>query len=337
MICTRARKHGFVHDDCSINLKAVSAFLSLLVLHGCADLDLGGYAGQGMLLDSDTTLTLVQEIGSGVTLRMRGSDFGIAAARTYALGYAAAVAARGNYVYVVDQFSAELVQINLALGEARVLTTLPDPTTHGVYVTQDLIVYVVDKSARAVRQLNDAGQTTRLFTNPALIPAPVDVAETDWGDAIVVADALHNQLVMFNTLVGAFEVIGANASRLSLAQVVQAIAATRNSVYILDPQLGEVIRFDLHGNPIGSYGEDELQMPTALAVDRCGRLFVADQSGQGILVSLSDMMRPAARAQHNAIILDQITDLWVDEGFLYVAAGAQGIKIFRIEPSCPAL
>ena len=321
---------------CNIILISVSGFLLLLMLHGCADLGLDRYAGQESLLDSDTTLTLVQEIGSGVRLRTPGSDFGHAAARSYALGYAAAVAARGNDVYVVDQLSAELVHINLALGEARALTTLPDPATHGVYVTQDRIVYVVDKSARAVRQLDDAGQTIRLFADPTLIPAPVDVAETDWGGAIVVADALNNQLVMFNTLAGAFEVIGTKAPGRSLAQVIHAIAATRNSVYILDPQMGEVMRFNLLGIQIGNYGEDELQMPTALAVDRCNRLFVADQSGQGILVNLSDMMLPAVRAQHGAIILDQITDLWVDEGFLYVAAGAQGIKIFRIEPPCPA-
>ena len=323
--------------DSNIIPKTVAVFLLLPVFYGCAGLNLDGYAQPGELLDSDTTLTLLQQIDAGSMLQARGSGFGGFGGQSYSLGYAAAVAARGNDVYVVDQSSGELVHINLALGEARVLINLPDPSTRGVHVTRDLIVYVVDKAARAVRELNAAGQTTRLFADPALIPAPVDVAETDWGSAIVVADALNDQLVMFNTLAGVFEVIGTNTSRPLLAQEIRAIAATRDSVYILDPQLGEVMRFNLRGVQTGNYGEDELQMPTALAVDRCGRLFVADQSGQGILVSLSDMMQPAVRAQHNAIVIDQITDLWVDEDFLYVAAGTQGIQIFRIEPPCTAL
>jgi len=322
-----------------INRRAIQVSLLLAILpllNVCASLDTVLYAEQSALDDSVASVTVIQEIGPGTMLHTRGSGFGGVMGQTYTLGYAAAVAARGNDVFVVDRLAGNLIHISLTLNEARVLTTLPDPNTHGVYVARDLTVYVVDKFNRAVRELNDAGQTTRLYADPTLMPAPVDVAETGWGGDIVVADALNSQLVMFDALAGAFDVIGSSDSRQSLAQTMHAIAATRNSVYVLDTGIGEVTRFGLRGNPIGNYGEDELQMPTALAVDRCGRLFIADQSGQGILVSLSDMMLPAARAQNSAMIADEITDLWVDEDFLYVAAGTQGIKILLIEPRCPA-
>ena len=309
---------------------------SSLVPAGCASLDSNRYAEQSVLTDGDTLLTLVQQIDAGTFLQSRGMLSNGIYDQTYAIGYAAAVAARGNDIYVLDQVSGQLVHINLALGEANELMTLPDPNTHGIYVRRDRTVFVVDKNARAIRQLDDSGRTTRLFEDRRLMPAPVDVAESDWGNVIVVADALSSQLVMFDTLAGVVDVIGSNMSRPSIAQTVHAIAATSNSVYILDPQMSEVMRFGLHGNQIGNYGEDELEIPTALAVDQCGRLFIADQSGQGILVSSSDMMLPAARAKQNAFITDQITDIWVDDNFLYVAAGEQGIRIYLIEPPCAA-
>ena len=316
---------------------ALPVLAALLALPACAGLDESGFSEQGELLDSSATLTLVQEYGPGAMLSLRGARLGDPGGQTYAIGYAAAVAARGNDIFVVDQAAGQLVQINAALGDARMLISLSDPNTHGVYVAPDLTVYVVDKFNRAVRRLNDAGQTTRLYADPNLIPAPVDVAETGWGDSIVVADALNKHLVMFDPLAGAFHVMGPNSSRAVFAQTVHALAATRNSVYLLDPEMGEVMRFGLRGNPLGSYGEDELQLPTALAVDGCGRLFVADQSRRGILVSLSDMMVLPTRVLNRELTGALITDLWVDDNFLYVAAGAGGVMIFRIEPACSAL
>ena len=66
-----------------------------------------------------------------------------------------------------------------------------------------------------------------------------------------------------------------------LASAVQAIGSSQNTVYILDANLQEVAQFDLAGRPLGTYGEDYLSAPAAVAVDECGRVYVADGHRDG--------------------------------------------------------
>jgi DNA-binding beta-propeller fold protein YncE len=311
-------------------MRWIAAIVLAISMSACVGIEPGGYERSAELPAGETTLTLVQEIGAGTMLARRGTVDSV-----YTIGYASAVAARGNDVFVVDQSSGKLVRIDLAMGEVRELIMLDDPNTHGVFVTRDLLIYVVDKANRVVRQLDETGRTLRFFAEPDVMHAPVDVALTDWDNAIVVADALNGNLIMFDLLGGAFDTMGADQQRISLASTMHAIAATTKSVYLLDTGLEEVTRVGLGGNPLGIYGEDELSRPSALAVDRCGRLFVADQSGQGIFVSPSDMILPGSRVPGIGTGYERVTDLWLDEDFLYVAAGAEGIRIFRIEPPCP--
>jgi len=311
-------------------LAVVAAYLTLCA---CTNLNPDSLENLNEFQDANVTLTFVQLIDSGTLLRTQDFGIGDPSNSSHTLGYAAAVAANGDDVYVVDQMSGNVLRINVSTGESRILAKLIDPTTHGLFVSRDRSIFVVDKFERAVRQLDDMGRTTRLFSDDNLLPEPVDVTETNWGD-IVIADALNSRLVLFKPLANVFDVIGSNMRRLSVAQTLHAISAIGNSVLVLDSGAGEVMRFNLNGNQIGSYGEDDLVLPTAFAVDQCGRLFVADGSRLGLHVSVLDMMVPPARAQQNTSIPDNITDMWVDGSFLYIAAGSLGISIYLIEPSC---
>jgi len=278
----------------------------------------------------------MQQLDVGTLFRLRDMQASGVSMQTYTVGYAAAVAARGNDVYVVDRLAGQLLGLNLALGEARVLTNLADPDTHGLYVTRDQKIYVVDKIARSVRQFDADGRLLRSFEHLDLLPTPVDVTESSWGGDLIVADGLSNRLVRFNALASVMDTIGSNMTRNSIAQSIQSIASTANSIFVLDSEMGEAMRFSLRGNQTGNYGEDNLEFPTAMAVDACGRIFIADRSGQGILVSLPDMLQSAARAEPNMPFEGEITDLWVDGSNIYVAAGAEGIRIYLVEPPCGA-
>jgi len=308
---------------------------SLLLLSACTNLDPYNLENLGEVLDSKVTLTFVQRIDSGTVLHTQDFGFGSPTSSSHILGYAAAVAANGNDVFVVDQVSGNVLRINVPTGETRVLANLVDATTHGLFVSQDRSIFVVDKFERAVRQLDDTGRTTRLFVDDILIPTPVDVTETNWGD-IVIADELNSRLVLFKPLASVFDVIGSSMRRLSVAQTLHSVSAVGNSVLVLDSAAGEVMRFNLNGNQVGNYGEDDLVIPTAFAVDQCGRMFVADGSGLGLHVSVPDMMVPPARTEQNTPVPDSITDMWVDGSFLYIAAGSLGIVIYLIEPPCVA-
>jgi len=315
----------------TVRLLAVVALY--LTLSACTNLNPNYLENLNNFQDANVTLTFVQLIDSGTLLHMQDFGIGDPSNSSHTLGYAAAVAANGDDVFVVDQMSGNVLRINVPTGETRILAKLIDPATHGLFVSRDRSIFVVDKFERAVRQLDDTGRTTHLFIDDNLIPEPVDVTETNWGD-IVIADALNSRLVLFKPFASVFDVIGSTFRRLSVAQTLHAISAIGNSVLVLDSGAGEVMRFNLNGNQIGNYGEDDLVLPTALAVDQCGRLFVADGSRLGLHVSVLDMMVPPARTEQNTSIPESITDMWVDGIFLYIAAGSLGISIYLIEPTC---
>lgn len=309
-------------------------FLVLLALQACAGLEQQYRQDFDAFDSSEVTLTLVQEIGPGRMFRLRNGSFG-SGTQTYMPGYTTAVAARGNDLFIVDRSIGQLMHVNLLTGEARSLLTLTDANTKGLHVDEDLTVLVVDSFQRAVLHLTERGQTIAVYRHSEYAPAPVDVTLADWGRAVIVADALQDRFVTFNRYGGVVAVRSAEPGYEPFAGSVGALASSGQSVFVLDDELGEVTRFSLSGQALASYGEDELLMPTALAVDQCGRLFVADQNPGSIFVSVSDMMVSGRRTSLGMLPIDEITDLWSDGDTLYIATGAGGVLVMHVEPGCP--
>ena len=115
---------------------------------------------------------------------------------------------------------------------------------------------------------------------------------------------------------------------------VKAIAAGGGSIFVLDDNAGEVVGFDREGQAVGLYATDELGHATALAADSCGRFFVADDYDGSLFIGLSDMSLPGVRVSVEELTGTEISDLWTDDVFLYVATRADGIYVFLIDPGC---
>jgi len=318
-----------------VNCRAHGGYLLVLfVLQGCAGLGPVHEREFDDFVSPEVTLTLLQEIGPGTMLGLRNGGFA-SGARTYVPGYVSAVAARGNDLFIVDRSIGELVHINLLAGEASRIRPLTNADSNGLYVDDDLTVLVVDSFGRSVLHLTEHGQVIAAYTNSEFAPAPLDVTLADRGRAVIVADELQDRFVTFNRYGGVVAVRSAETGLEPFAGSVQALASYHQSVYVLDDELGEVTRFSLSGQPLASYGEDALLMPTALTVDHCGRLFVADKDPGSLFVSVSDMMVSGKRTDLGMLPIDEITDLWSDSDTLYIATGAGGVFVMLVEPGCP--
>jgi DNA-binding beta-propeller fold protein YncE len=275
----------------------------------------------------DVTLTTINEfVGATAPLNAAGEP--------QQLGYAAAVAAASGYIFVIDSSVAGLVRLDAARGESRLLHGLDDANTAGLYVTTDLLIYVVDRPNRAVLELSDSGWERRRFSDTKMIPAPVDVTRTNWGATVLIADELTQRLVMFDSLTGPTGSFNSTLSPVAVAASITAIAATDDSVFVLDAASREVTQLDLYGRVAGTYGDDALLAPVAMAVDACQRVFVADGHPDGLLVTSSDSYGMSSRAALPREITPAVTDLWIDGNLLYVAAGAFGLHVLSIEPAC---
>lgn len=300
--------------------------LAAASLAACA-LDPGTYEA-GEEAGIDVTLVPVSVIGGPGAI---GLDAG---GGTSQIGFAAAVAARAGRVFVVDSMSRGLVQVDVFGGEARTILELRDAGTSGLHVTQDLIIYVVDRQSRSVIEVADTGWERQRYADPRLIPAPVDVTEINWGASIVIADELSKRLVLFDGLSNPTGMLNSTLSSVISVASIGAIAANNGSVFVLDTASREATQLDLQGRPVATYGEDALLAPVAIAVDACGRVFIADGHAEGLFVSSYEYQGTNARATLPGEIVAAVTDLWIDHSELYVAAGPFGVHVFAIQPGC---
>jgi len=278
--------------------------------------------------DIDVTLTPVREFGGGAGALMTPDG------ERQQLGYAAAVAASSGFVFVVDSASSSLVRLDFARGQSQPLKYLEDATTAGMYVTTDLIVYVVDRTNRSVLELSESGWQRRVFSDTRLIPAPVDVTETNWGSTVLIADELTQRLVTFDSMSNPTGMLASTLSPVTVAASIVAIAATDSAVFVLDAASREVTQLDLYGRLVATYGEDALLVPVAMAVDECQRVFVADGHSDGLFVSSPESYGASSRAALPQEIAMAVTDLWIDSNELFVAAGTFGVQVLSIDPAC---
>ena len=250
------------------------------------------------------------------------------------VGFAAAVAARSGFVFVVDSTIPGVVELDPGGGPPQLVTRLRDGNTAGLHVTADQLVYVVDPATRSVRELDFAGMERRRFVDMQLIPTPVDVTMTNWGATILVADELTQRIASFNAIAAPMGLLTQTLSPVAVAASIRTIAATNRFVFVLDSAAREVTQLDLEGRTLATYGEDALIAPVALTVDACRRVFVADGAADGLFITSPDHLGPGERAMLPLDIANNVTDLWIDGNELFVAAGPFGIRQFLIEPPC---
>jgi DNA-binding beta-propeller fold protein YncE len=304
----------------------VTATLGAWFISACAlDPELNGEQASAGI---NITLTPIDAFGAGGTSTMMPGTGGAQ------LGYAAAVAASGGFVYVVDAASSALVRLDPARAEVRVLHPLKDPNTNGLHVSIDQVIEVVDRYNRAVVELDQSGWERRRFMDSQLIPTPVDVTRTNWGSTILIADGISQRLAMFDAMSNPTGLFTTTLSPVAVAASITAIAATVDSVFVLDVASREVTQLDMNGRPVATYGEDALLAPVALAVDECHRVFVADGHSGGLFISSPEFYGTNARAALPPEVAPAVTDLWIDGNTLYVAAGALGVHVMAVDPPC---
>jgi hypothetical protein len=218
--------------------------------------------------------------------------------------------------------------------DLRFVRELADADTRGLYVTEDLIIYVVDRHSRSVVEIGDSGWERQRYADRRLIPAPVDVTEINWGSTLVIADELSKRLVLFDSLSNPTGMMNSTLSPVMTAASIGAIAASNGSVFVLDTASREAVQLDLQGRPIATFGEDALLAPAAIAADPCGRVFVADGHAEGLFVSSYEYQGTNTRAALPAEIVTAVTDLWIDGSELYIAAGPFGVYVMSVQPAC---
>lgn len=249
-------------------------------------------------------------------------------------GFVSAVAATANQLYFIDEGAGQLVQVDLASMTARTLASLRSPSVPGLFADFDGKVYAIDRANNRLlvydNYLSDVG-----FLPLGSFPGnPHDVAVNDQGQWIFVLDSLEGTIATLDVFGGVTRILRPELpSSMSFIRP-RAIAAVGPGLMVLDSGADQVIQFNYYGEPVAVYAEDDLSNPKALAADSCGRFYVADANG--LYLGFADMSLPGRNLEVPELSGLDISDLWTDDIFLFVATRTDGIHMLLLDPPCGA-
>jgi hypothetical protein len=245
-----------------------------------------------------------------------------------------AIALRGPDLLVADAGSGRVWRIDPAFNHASGIAGAPVTPLTALMLGPDLSAWVLDASARQVLRFARDGRLLQTYRIDTALPSPVALALADGGATLLVADGMSAQWGEQRSPAGLGIRVaprvadGGAGTRIS---GVDAIATLGDDLVVLD-RLGAVVhRVARDGRVLATLGRGELAQPSALAVDREGRIYVVD-AGQRTLVVLHEGM-PARRFDAASLGLQRIGGVAVDERVLALSDSQLGqVHLFLLAP-----
>lgn len=245
-----------------------------------------------------------------------------------------AVAARGEYLYVVDAGRNAVLRYDRANGRLEPVLDLNGEAkgeVADIYVNPDFSFYLADPDGSRVLLYDRAGRLLQTFENRLNMAKPVAVTVMDNGH-IVVADGHYDYLIEFNS---AGTMVATYAGRgLEPGEFLNIMTMTAGpDGFYVGSRVGRKVQvISREGAYRYSFEEGTALFPAAIVVDEENRSYVADYMDDKIKVF--DRGRMVATVGQHGVAPGQfkrISDLWLDEQFLYIADSLNGrIQIARV-------
>lgn len=245
------------------------------------------------------------------------------------------VAVRTGKLFVMDVGQGMLFRYDLAMKKLAAMLDL-----HGVitgdtadlYVAGDESLYIADTYGARVLQYDRRGRLLRTYSNPLNMARPVGVLVDEPSGRVFVADAFYDHVLVFDSTGKLIASMGGRGADPGQFLNITAMAQGPDGFYVT-ARVGQHVQVLGEGGQYSySLPQEGVIFPTAIAVDADNRVFVGDFSDHAIKVY--ERGRLVARVGHPGGGLGQfrhITDLWIDEGLLYVADSLNGrVQILRV-------
>ena len=242
-----------------------------------------------------------------------------------------AAATLGNDLYIADAGAGRVFRFDLALNVMTVVQSAPAAPGTRLAIGSDFSLYVLDRPRRRVLKLARDGRLQVSFVDASNLSLPVAMVLDDVRGQFLVADELYHHLVAFHPLGGAAHVVHLRGDGRDRVMGIAAIALAREAIHISDGLCRCIVVVARDGAVRSSYGHQQLGLPGAIAIDRYGRVFVADVSDSAVKVFSAG--RLIDHVPLAALGLREASDLSVSESRLVVADGAGArVAILRIAP-----
>lgn len=296
-----------------------------LWLAGCATPDLSGNAGkERKMLTPWISLT-----GGMPALSAPGRpSFGYTQ-----LMQPTAISVQHGETYVVDAGLRRIFRFDRTQQALEPFTNLSADAAMNIYAAPDLTVYVTDPGRSRVLQFTRDGHLLKTFSSSIHLAHPVAVTVDEHEGRVLVADGMHDHIVVFNRLGGLLNVIVPRGGEY-LARGIAAMVSGPDGLYLLDRFSRQIVVLARDGAYRQAFGKGTLADPGAIAVDRGNRVFVSDRFDNTIKVYHDGQLLGTFGGSGGAPgYFNQITGLWENQGLLYVADSLNArIQIMLVKP-----
>ncbi len=252
-------------------------------------------------------------------------------------GYISAVTARGHQLFFLDSASGFIFYLDPFRQSVSEFARVNTGETGGLFLAADYSLYVTDPKSRTVLHFSRNGRLLDRISRSDVMPSPVDVIQPDdQPGSLFVVDSLAATLLSFSVSGSLRQVLGQSIDQPSIASSITAISHYKDYFYLVDRVNRTVMVVNRRGQFVDAFGSRILKQPVSIAADRCGRVFVADQQDNSIHVfSEKELLLTLDNSMPGLTGFVLITDIWIDESFLYIADGPGAIiKKYHIDLDC---
>jgi len=248
------------------------------------------------------------------------------------------VAVRGNWIYVLDAGQQFIYRYDRSLHRLQILIDLRgwvsgDPAD--MFVDIDQSVYVADSFGSRVLHFDPDGHLQQILQDPLNMSRPQVLSVDDSTGYLYVADTLFDHILVFNQAGQAITALGGRGEEPGHFLNITAMALGHDGIYVGARVGGRVELLSPNGEYRYSLSAESLRFPTAIALDERDQLvFISDFLDNTIKV-FHDRKLVASYGGNGSVPgrFRQITDLWVDDGQLFVADSLNGrIQVLSINP-----
>ena len=243
-----------------------------------------------------------------------------------------AVAARNNIMYIVDSGHRQVFRYDPTTLSMLRFADTASGTASALTVGPDLSLYVAEVGTGQVMHYSWDGRQLPAFRHDTAMRQPVGVVVDEAGGHVFIADSLYNHVVVFNGLGRALDVL-----RPDEAQSIESMARGPDGLYLVDRLGRQVVVMAFDGTDLYTFGNDVLNMPHAIAVDRFNRVFVSDDFDNTIKVFQDrELIATIGGSGASPASFSRIAFLSLDRNTLYVADSLNGrIQSFLLSTVAP--
>lgn len=244
----------------------------------------------------------------------------------------AAAALYGNDIYIVDSGAGVAYRFDITMNAMTPVKGVPAQPTTRVLVGGDYSLFVLDARNRRVLRYARNGALLAIYADDLNLARPVDIAFDETRNVLLVADGVYNHLVAFHPLGRASYAVPLRASERDRVHSVGGVAAGADAWYVSDPACRCIVRAAPDGAVLATFGHQQIGMPGALAVDRYGRVYVADRLDNSLKLFVGDRLVRTIAAP--ALGVRQVSDLRI-AGESLVIADALGLRAVLLRLTRP--